>query len=421
MMDRRSTSIESGAASRNVGDEGLTGAPEWLERSAHPSPPTDPKALSNYLILYVALYMAYGTESAFLPALLRDHGLSAEKLGLLLATGTTVRIIVGPIIGRFADYLNSRKLVLCVAACLSGCVGWTYCFAFGFFPLLTVTIFHAAATSSLAPLSDALALTASDRGRRFQYGWVRGAGSAAFVCGTLLSGQMVDRVGLSFIVFASSACFLIMSLAALRAPSPFPRISSSGEKIDVSGIGGVWSIGAFRRVVLIAVLIIGSHALSDAFSVIIWREAGYSSFAVSLLWSEAVAAEVLVFFLLGPLLIGRLGLAGAATLAGVAGVLRWSVMANTIAIAPLFAVQALHGLTFALMHLAAMGVMARSVPDKLAATAQTVYGTGALGIASATMTLASGYLYGLYGLHAFWVMAACCAIAIPMTRGLART
>ena len=68
------------------------------------------------------------------------------------------------------------------------------------------------------------------------------------------------------------------------------------------------------------------------------------------------------------------------------------------------------------LHLAAMGIIARSVPDRLAATAQTLYGTGALGIASAMMTLASGYLYGLFGLHAFWVMAACCALALLVSR-----
>ena len=149
-----------------------------------------------------------------------------------------------------------------------------------------------------------------------------------------------------------------------------------------------------------------------------WREAGYSNLSISLMWSEAVVAEVVVFFSLGPWLIARLGLAGAATLSAGAGVLRWSVMANTTAAPALVCVQSLHGLTFALMHLAAMGIIARAVSDRLAATAQTVYGTGALGIASATMTFASGYLYGLFGLHAFWAMAAVCAVAIPLSRGL---
>jgi PPP family 3-phenylpropionic acid transporter len=377
-------------------------------------------ALPGYLILYVALYLAYGMESAYLPAFLRDHGLSIEQIGLMLAAGTIVRIVAGPVTGRLADYLEARKQVLSVAACLSGFIGFAYNVAFGFAPLLAVSMVHAAATASLAPLCDALSVTASIQGHGFQYGWVRGAGSAAFIGGTLLSGQLIDRFGLSSIIITSSAFFLVMALSAtrIRSPAETPQLV---EKLEVGIFGALWRITAYRRLIVIAFLVIGSHALNDTFAVIQWREAGYSNLSVSLMWSEAVMAEVVVFFLLGPWLIARLGLAGAATLSACAGVLRWSVMASTTAAPALVGVQALHGLTFALMHLAAMGIIARSVSHSLAATAQTIYGTAALGIASATMTLASGYLYGLFGLHAFWAMAASCAIALPLSRGLYNT
>ena len=377
-------------------------------------------ALPGYLILYVALYLAYGTESAYLPAFLRDHGLSIEQIGLMLAAGTIVRIVAGPVTGRLADYLEARKQVLSVAACLSGFIGFAYNVAFGFAPLLAVSMVHAAATASLAPLCDALSVTASIQGHGFQYGWVRGAGSAAFIGGTLLSGQLIDRFGLSSIIITSSAFFLVMALSAarIRSPAETPQLV---EKLEVGIFGALWRITAYRRLIVIAFLVIGSHALNDTFAVIQWREAGYSNLSVSLMWSEGVMAEVVVFFLLGPWLIARLGLAGAATLSACAGVLRWSVMASTTAAPALVGVQALHGLTFALMHLAAMGIIARSVSHSLAATAQTIYGTAALGIASATMTLASGYLYGLFGLHAFWAMAASCAIALPLSRGLYNT
>jgi MFS transporter, PPP family, 3-phenylpropionic acid transporter len=377
---------------------------------------TAANALPGYLVLYVALYLAYGTESAYLPVFLRDHGLAIEQIGLILAAGTIVRIVAGPVTGRLADYLEARKQVLSVAACLSGFIGFAYKVAFGFTPLLAVSMVHATATASLAPLCDALSVVASIQGRGFKYGWVRGAGSAAFIGGILLSGQLIDRFGLSSIILTSSAFFLVMAFSAARIRSP--EIPPAVEKREIGIFGALWGNTAYRRLIVIAFLVIGSHALNDTFAVIQWREAGYSNLSVSLMWSEAVVAEVVVFFSLGPWLIARLGLAGAATLSAGAGVLRWSVMANTTAAPALVCVQSLHGLTFALMHLAAIGIIARSVSNRLAATAQTVYGTGALGIASATMTFASGYLYGLFGLHAFWAMAAVCAVAIPLSRGL---
>jgi PPP family 3-phenylpropionic acid transporter len=375
-------------------------------------------ALPGFLLLYGALYAAYGTESAYLPAFFHSHGLPLERIGLVLAAGTLVRIVAGPAAGRLADHRNARKQVLTGAAGLSGVIGGTYTLAFGLAPLLAVSMVHAAATASLAPLSDALSVAASKRGRAFQYGWVRGTGSAAFVCGTLLSGQLIDRFGLSCIIATSSLLFILTALCAMCVRSPV-EARMPEDVTDAGAFRSLWAIPVYRRLIVIVVLVIGSHALNDAFAVINWREAGYGSAAISLLWSESVVAEVAVFFLLGPWLIARLGLPGAAALSAGAGVLRWTVMGTTTWPLTLVGIQALHGLTFALMHLAAMGIIARSVPVRLCATAQTVCGTFALGIASAVMTFASGYLFEWLGMRAFWIMAALCALAFPFVGGIA--
>jgi PPP family 3-phenylpropionic acid transporter len=377
-------------------------------------------ALPAFLLLYGALYAAYGAESAYMPAFLLGHGLALEQIGLVLAAGTIVRIVAGPATGRLADHLRAHKPVLTTAAGLSGVVGVAYTVAFGFGPLLAISMAHAAVTASLAPLSDALSVTASSKGSTFQYGWVRGAGSAAFVAGTMVSGQLIDRFGLSSIIFSSSILFFIMALCAMRIPAPVAHEDST-EKSGSGALKALWNIAVFRRLIVVVVLVIGSHALNDTFAVIQWREAGYSNLAISLLWCESVAAEVAVFLVLGPWLIARIGIRGAATLSASAGVVRWAVMASATSVPALAGVQALHGLTFALMHLAAMAIISRTVPNHLSATAQTIYGTGALGIASAVMTVVSGYLYGWFGMQAFWGMAVLCAMALPLIRGIGAT
>jgi PPP family 3-phenylpropionic acid transporter len=104
-------------------------------------------------------------------------------------------------------------------------------------------------------------------------------------------------------------------------------------------------------------LVYGSHAMHDAFAVIRWSDAGIGTSAISFLWSEAVAAEVFVFFLVGPALIDRLGVHGAAALDAMAGVIRWSIAGVTTSVLLLSIIQPLHGLTFALLHLACMRMM----------------------------------------------------------------
>ena len=61
---------------------------------------------------------------------------------------------------------------------------------------------------------------------------------------------------------------------------------------------------------------------------------------------------------------------------------------------------------------------APAVPERLAATAQTVYGALALGLASAALTFASGYLYAGLGMRAFWIMGGLCAAALPFVGGM---
>ena len=378
-------------------------------------------ALPGYLLLFAALFCAYGTESAYLPAFLQSHGLAIERIGTVLAAGTVVRIVAGPMLGRLADAVGTRRFVLAVAAALAGIIGSGYLVAWGFVPLLLVCMAHSAAEATLAPLSDALAVSASTVRRGFQYGWVRGTGSAAFVGGTLLSGQLVDRFGLFVIIVASSALFLVMAGCATRVEEPQPAPARLPEDRAEGTFRELLGIPAFRLLLIIGSLVIGSHALNDAYAVITWRAAGDDGTVVSLLWSESVVAEVLVFFVIGPWLITRLGPAGCAGLSATAGILRWGVLATTTALPALISVQALHGLTFALFHLSAMRIIGTAVPVRLSATAQSVYGNFALGIASAVLTFGSGYLYVWFGLHAFWVMAGLCAMALPFTLRLRRS
>ena len=210
-----------------------------------------------------------------------------------------------------------------------------------------------------------------------------------------------------------------MVLAAPLVPPLDASSAQSGGEISslFGGIRELCRIALFRRLVLVAALVYGSHAMHDAFAAIRWNAAGIGTTATSLLWSEAVAAEVVVFFCIGPALLNRISSRGAAALAAAAGIIRWVVMSQSTALAALALVQLLHGLTFALLHLTCMRIIALIVPIHLAATAQALYALGS-GAAVALLTLQSGQLYGQLGAHGFLAMALLCALALRPALGL---
>jgi PPP family 3-phenylpropionic acid transporter len=371
-----------------------------------------PGPLGRFLALYAAMYAAFGVASPFLPAFVSARGLPAEELGIVLAAGTAVRLVSSPVAGRIGDLSGALRVVLAVFAAAAALATLAYLPAHGFWSFLAVVLLQSAALGPITVLADALALGAAGAGRPFEYGWVRGTGSAAFIAGTLVSGQAIGAFGLGVFVTLQSLLLAAAALAALAVPEMHhpPRKA----RVHAGGIRTLLKIPVFRNLVLAAALILGSHAMQDAFAVIRWSAAGIGSATSSVLWSESVAAEVLVFFFIGPRLVSWLTPAGAMALAAVAGMARWGVMAQTSNVAVLALVQPLHGITFALLHLACMRLIREVVPPGLEGTAQALYGTVGIGAATALLTLASGALYARAGAEAFWVMAALCALALPV-------
>ena len=368
-----------------------------------------------YIALYVAMYAAFGVASPFWPKFFETNGLTSQQIGLILSASTLIRLASGPLVGRLADLSGRLRSVLALCIVIAGAAAATFSWADGFWLFFLIALVQAAALAPTTSIADALTVSAARpviAGKPLEYGWIRGSASAAFVLGTLAIGQLVTGTDLQPIIWMNVALLMLAAGATALLPvagRTGPRASASPDRIESRGL---LRLPQFRILLVVSGLIYGSHAMQDAFAVIRWSDAGLAPSVISLLWSEAVAAEVVMFFLVGPALLDRLGPRGAAALAAVAGVVRWSVVGTTNSLWMLEIVQPLHGLTFALLHLACMRIMGTAVPIHLSATAQTLYALGS-GLVSAVLTALSGTLYAAYGGAAFFLMALLCGIALP--------
>jgi MFS transporter, PPP family, 3-phenylpropionic acid transporter len=139
----------------------------------------------HFLTTYALLYGAFGMQGLFVPTLLGDRGLRAQDIGFVLAAAMLVRVLAGPVVAHAADRLRQHTLILCGCALLAALASVSYLLPHGLAGLLCVALLHAAMLGPIAPISDALAATAAQAsrtggGRRFDYGWLRAVGSAAF-------------------------------------------------------------------------------------------------------------------------------------------------------------------------------------------------------------------------------------------------
>jgi PPP family 3-phenylpropionic acid transporter len=372
-------------------------------------------SFDRFLLLYSTMFAAFGAVSPFLPALLHERGLGPSEIGVVLAAGTAVRLITGPIISRLADRLGKHRQTLTVLLAMAAAIAFGYSLPAGFAIFLLVSVAHASALAPIVPIADAMTLAAAPG--RFQYGWVRGAASAAFVVGAVGAGQVVGATSLGGIVWMNGTMLALAAVAALRLPRNALDRPVVRRQANVRAL---FAVPGFVPLMALAALVLSSHTLHDGFEVLRWEEGGIGPGTAGLLWSEGVLAEVVVFVVVGPTLLRWLGPAGAAALAASAGVVRWSVTAVTAWLPAMALVEPLHGLTFALLHLACMQMLSVIVPPALAATAQAIYGTVAVGAVSAILTLVSGPLYGALGPRAFWFMALLCAAALPIAFAMRR-
>ncbi|WP_407175432.1 MFS transporter [Bradyrhizobium sp. STM 3562] len=369
-----------------------------------------------YILLYVALYAAFGVSSPFWPKFFETRALPPQQIGLLLALAMLTRLVSGPLVAVLADLLGSLRLVLASCAGLAAAAAVALMQANWFSLLLPVALVQAAALAPTTSIADALSVSVAKPrigGRRFEYGWIRGSASAAFILGTLTAGQLISPADLSPVIWMNAGLLIATAAAAALVPGPAAETALQHAPFPAPEMKALLRMRPFRSMILVSGLVYGSHAMHDAFAVIRWSDAGISNPIISFLWSEAVIAEVFVFFLVGPALVDRFGPRGAAGLAAAAGIVRWSVEGLTTSAFVLSMIQPLHGLTFALLHLACMRTMGNVIPRSVAATAQALYAFGS-GVLTAALTILSGTLYASHAAAGFLVMAALCALALPL-------
>ena len=134
----------------------------------------------------------------------------------MLAAGTAIRLITGPVISRLADRLGEHRLILAVLLAMAAAIAFGYSLPAGFAIFLLVSVAHASTLAPIVPIADAMTLAAAPG--RFQYGWVRGAASAAFVVGAVGAGQVVQATNLGGIVWMNGTLLALAAVAALRLP-----------------------------------------------------------------------------------------------------------------------------------------------------------------------------------------------------------
>jgi MFS transporter, PPP family, 3-phenylpropionic acid transporter len=362
-------------------------------------------------LFYGASFSIIGTYLPFFMVWLNTIGIEAFWIGLIVAVPSITRFTVLPFVTAAAERRHALRGALIITA-VSTAIGFS-CLGELRNPLLVLMVFAvtACAWTPMIPLTDGYALKAVAR-YGLDYGRLRLWGSAAFVVGALLSGQLTGVIApehLIWIIAGSAWLGAVASfaLAPIDAPVDTP-------KVPVRRVA-LLRRPAFVVVIAVAALIQGSHAAYYTFASIVWRELNYGGTTIATLWVLGVIAEIVVFALSPRLTISPVSML---LLGGVSAAARWLIMANDPSLGLLAAVQLLHGSSYGFTQLGTMGLLMHHVPTYAIARGQG-YLAAATGLAMSSAAMMSGAVFELHGIAVYYIMTAM-AVAGVVLIGSAR-
>jgi PPP family 3-phenylpropionic acid transporter len=342
-----------------------------------------PTLLGTFYFFYFAIV---GVYIIFMPKVLAMSGYSASEIGILFAAGPLVRFLLPFVFTKglkLSEQSFNAALLITIVSALS------FFFALdNFYQLLAANIGLGIGMSLMLPYMEVISLQTIGKEK---YGKIRLFGSVGFVLVALVLVKFLSSatVALLFLVVLS---FFTSVVAFVIAKNTNKKAEQKEEVHNDIKLLEDWKLWLGLTLVQV------SFGAFYNFFTIYETDFGVSLDMTIYLWSFGVLAEIFMLFFQGKLLEKNLLLILQIT-AFATGV-RWFLLFLFPQNLPvLFFAQALHALSFALFHSAAISYLFYLYKHK--SLAQQFFSGITYGLGGFSGALIAGYIYEIYPKYLF--------------------
>jgi PPP family 3-phenylpropionic acid transporter len=358
--------------------------------------------LRRVQVLFTLVGVAEAAILPFLPVVLKDRGLSAAEIGVVLAVAALAGFVAAPLWGHAADGRLGAEHALVIASVAAAVAAGTLVLAHSFLALTVAAVLVTAARSAMASLSDSIALDHLGDDRA-QYGRVRLWLSLGWAISACIWGIVLQTGSLDWMPWIYAACVLVVALAA-------HSVGGGRTVHDPSPAGA-------RRAMLVALtpfllsLLVLFAAFSATFSFVSIRirELGGGLFVVGAATALQAVAEAPVMRITPRLnrVLGHRALYVVGSLFFIVSFVAWAFLDDPLAIA---LVKLVAGVGFALVYVGSVLLVDDLVPPALRGTGQGLAKAVSFGLSPILGSLAGGAIYGYAGPRALFL--ACAAAGV---------
>ena len=359
--------------------------------------------IARVTIFIMFVHFSLGAIMPYLPVWLGEtKGLSGVQIGLILASSSFGRIIVGPLAAAWAEGRKDSRTALIVFS-LATALGYvSYPFMGAFWPIAFMCFVVGMFGQCLVASAEAATLNATAKSTVWPYGRARALASAGFAIASLGAGAVVQAFGVTavylwFLVatFGTFFCALSLNREPIAAHVTTPLLDR------LRGGFRLFGKPTFLICLIAAGLIQSAHAFYYGFSSTLWLAQGFTGTQIGLLWATGVAVEV-VFLAFVVSRITRVRPEIMILIGGLGSALRWSAMSFGFGLGASFLIQILHALTFAATHIGLMRLLEHEIGSDQRATGQQLSSSLIMSPLMGFASIGAGWLFDHYQGGGYW-------------------
>jgi PPP family 3-phenylpropionic acid transporter len=339
-----------------------------------------PGADRHISVLFTLIGAAGAIFIPFFAVLLRERGLTADRIGLVLAVSSFTGVLAAPFWSHVADgqlgTIRTLRASFAVSAVLVIALMPT---GASLVAIAVIAGLLGAAQAPVLPLANALALTHLGRERETEFGRIRLWTSIGWAIAVMAVGAWFQLQGLGTLLPLFAAGIVLCALVTTRFRPETPAERRRGTS-RLGSVGDALHAPRFATFVLGVFLVSVASTASWAFVPLRIAAHGGGPWLIGLSAGLAALIEI-PFFRAGATLTARFGLRNLYVLGAavyIATMVAWSLTADPTIVA---AVKALGGIGFGLTYGAMVVITGRLVPADLLNTGQTILQTTSMGIA----------------------------------------
>lgn len=271
------------------------------------------KLTLQYCILQGAYWASFCIIYTFATVFLLDRGFSSSQIGVIIAAGNILGVVLQPVFASIVDRsktITLHKLTGILAAIMAVLILLLYVLPNLFFAVILLFLMTDTFLQVIQPLINSVSVYYVNKGINVDFGAARGIGSLSYAAASYVLGILVEKYGCSMILFAGFLMVAIITIVVFSMPiikeaaetsaessqvvSPH-TVSEKEEKESILSFAGRYK---YFMLTLVGVTFLFSfHNMNNSYMIQIITNVGGTSADLGRLLAIAAITEIPIMFL----------------------------------------------------------------------------------------------------------------------------